>query len=335
MNIKFDLNDITLVPAVFSEINSRSEISLEYFPLITAPMDLVVSNENVKKFLDLNFNVAFPRQEYLDPKYEDIVFKSYGLDEIESLINSKAVLNNKILIDVASAHTKRLYNISKRIKEEYDVELMIGNIGNPKTFLEYSKINVDYTRISIGTGSACLSSQQLSINYPIGSLIQECREIANEIGSKTKIIADGGFKSYADIIKALALGADFVMLGGILSKSFEACSDNYLRVDDYYGKIADNDLALQYFKEGKEIYKYYRGMSTKEVQAKWGKKNLRTAEGISKYNKVEYMLGSWVENFNDYLKSAMSYCNAKNLSEFIGKAEYVHITQEARNRFNK
>ena len=75
-------------------------------------------------------------------------------------------------------------------------------------------------------------------------------------------------------------------------------------------------------------------MSTKEVQKKWGKTKLTTSEGIIKYNKVEYTLEGWVNNFKDYLKSAMSYTNSKNLEEFKG-SEFVFITKNALDRFQK
>jgi hypothetical protein len=62
---------------------------------------------------------------------------------------------------------------------------------------------------------------------------------------------------------------------------------------------------------------------------------LITAEGITKYQNVEYTLEQWVENFNDYLKSAMSYCNAKTLNDFKGRTNYVFITDAAKKRFFK
>ena len=75
-------------------------------------------------------------------------------------------------------------------------------------------------------------------------------------------------------------------------------------------------------------------MSTKEVQKKWGRENLKTSEGIVKTNPVEYTLGQWTENFKDYLKSAMSYTNSKTLDEFK-ESEFVFITENALKRFNK
>jgi ABC-type long-subunit fatty acid transport system fused permease/ATPase subunit len=82
------------------------------------------------------------------------------------------------------------------------------------------------------------------------------------------------------------------------------------------------------------MYKNFRGMSTKEVQKKWGKLTLTTSEGISKNNKIEYTLSQWVDNFSDYLRSAMSYTDSKNLEEFRD-SEIVFISQNALKRFDK
>jgi len=85
----------------------------------------------------------------------------------------------------------------------------------------------------------------------------------------------------------------------------------------------------------KYLKKSFRGMSTKEVQKKWGKQVLTTSEGVIRFRKVEYTLEQWVKNFEDYLRSAMSYSNASNLKEFIGQVEFIKITDNAYNRFKK
>jgi len=124
--------------------------------------------------------------------------------------------------------------------------------------------------------------------------------------------------------------SDYVMCGSIFNKSIESAGFNYLWKIRINNKIAE--LLWRY---DFPVKKKYRGMSTKAVQRSWGKTNLVTAEGITKYQKVEYTLGQWIENFKDYLRSAMSYCNAKNLNAFIGKAQYIFITSEAKRRFEK
>lgn len=338
MKLKFDFEDITIVPAILSDINSRAEINLEYLPLFVAPMDTVVSSENVNRFIDSGLQVCMPRGESVVNYLNDAVFHSYGLDEIIELLNNKVPLPNKVLIDVASAHMKKVYDTSKKIKlEQPNVILMIGNIANPETYKLYSEIGVNFIRCGIGGGSACTTSANTGIHYPMASLIKECHAIACTLHTPAKIVADGGFKKYDDIIKAIALGADYVMLGGVLNKTLESCGEKYIHSHDGSGKLvkATQEEAEIIYKRGGHVSTYYRGMSTKEVQAKWGRTNLKTAEGISKYNQVQYTLNGWAENFLDYLKSNMSYCGKRNLSDYIGKVEYIHITENARKRFTK
>lgn len=184
--------------------------------------------------------------------------------------------------------------------------------------------------------SACTTSANVSIHYPMASLVSECYNISKEFTNPAKIVADGGFQSFSDIIKALGLGASACMLGSIFNKALESCSDSFIKNGDEPDFIKlKKDEAHKLFKNGHDVYKYYRGMSTKEVQRSWSRKELKTGEGISKYNKVEYTLSGWTENFNDYLKSAMSYCNSREVEEFRGNVNFVTISQNSFNRFNK
>jgi hypothetical protein len=129
----------------------------------------------------------------------------------------------------------------------------------------------------------------------------------------------------------LVHNSDYVMIGSIFNKAMQSAGFNYL-----WGiKIKSYSIAKILWKWGFPIKKKYRGMSTKAVQRSWGKTRLVTAEGITKYQKVEYNLSQWVENFRDYLRSAMSYCSARNLQEFIGEAEWIFITDAAIKRFKK
>lgn len=332
-NTKFDFNDISIIPAVLSEISSRKECDYLIdgkLPIFVAPMDMVIDENNIDKFIESNLNICVTRN--FSKKYDD-VFYAYSLNEIRDMIDKNTVLSKKVLIDVANGHSVEVFNLAKEFKQKFDNELMVGNIANPETYLLYDKIGVDYIRCSIGTGSACLSSVNTAINYPLASLISDIYDIKRDNNCKCKIIADGGFKNYSDIIKALALGADYVMLGSIFNKCFESCSDNYFLEKNKYVKISDF-AAKMYYKQNIDIYKYYRGMSTKEVQRKWNKTEIKTAEGTTMYNKIEYTLSGWIENFIDYLRSSMSYTGSKNLLEFK-KSKFVKITEAAYKRFNK
>lgn len=355
-DLKFDLNDIVIVPAEESNIESRSECNVYYengmLPLIAAPMDTVVSPNNFQSYIGNCIVPCLPRKSYVvrhkdnrDIFYsERFYFQSFGLCDIEKSLNqhksgdefyrkdNKAFYNYpNILIDIANGHMSKLIPIIKSIKQKFpDITLMIGNVANPETFANLGMAGADYIRCSIGTGAGCTTAANVSINYPMGSLIEECRKQKKELGLKTKIVADGGMKNYSDIIKALALGADFVMMGSTFNKTIESAGFNYL-----WGIKIPYKLAELLWKWGFPIKKKYRGMSTKAVQRSWGKSKLVTAEGITKYQNVEYSLEQWTENFRDYLKSAMSYSNAKKLDDFIGVAQYVFITDAARKRFDK
>lgn len=340
MEKKFDLNDIVLIPCVLSNISSRSEINIyddnDKLPLFVAPMDTVVDDNNYKLLNNLGFNVCIPRQNPNEERkiYSDDCFISYGLDELDDIINNNKELPKKVLIDVANGHSIRVYNLAKLIKEKYDVVLMVGNIANPKTIVEYDKIGVDYIRMSIGSGHACTTASNTAIYYPMGSLIRESYELKRDLGLKIKLIADGGFRNFSDIICGIALGADGIMVGSIINKSIDSCGDNYIISEHGYINVSKNE-AIEIFNNKGDIYKKYRGMSTKEVQKKWGKTDLKTAEGINKYNKVEYTMEGWVENLIDYFKSCLSYQGFYNIDDFRGESEYVFITQNALNRFFK
>jgi IMP dehydrogenase/GMP reductase len=338
--MKLDWNDISIVPEVLSSISSRSEINPFLngkLPLFTAPMDTVIDENNIKEFEKNNINICLPRNVKYDVVKNDDYFYSYGLDEIIELVNSGSKLPKKVLIDVANGHMLKLWETSKQIKEKFgdEVVLMVGNIANPETYRKLCEIGVDYVRVGIGGGSACTTSANVSIHYPMASLIRECKDRSYGWEKPTKIIADGGFKSFSDIIKALAMGADYVMLGGVFNKCLESCGDSFTKDStDKFNQVS-NDTAEKYFNEGGTIYKYYRGMSTKEVQKSWNRAELKTGEGISKYNKVEYTLSGWCENFTDYLKSAMSYTGCRTLEDYCGEVEWIQISDNAFKRFHK
>lgn len=184
--------------------------------------------------------------------------------------------------------------------------------------------------------SACTTSANVAVHYPMASLISECYQIKADNNYTTKIVADGGFKKFEDIIKALALGADYVMLGSLLSKTLESCSENYSydKSTDIYTEISKESASLC-LEDNIPVYKSYRGMSTKEVQKKWNTGRLKTAEGISFYNRVEYKLPKWTENFMDYLRSCMSYTGKRELYHFKGKVRYNFITSAVYKRYSK
>ena len=343
MKPKFDFNDIAIVPERISRISSRDEVNIYdengMLPLFAAPMDTVVDMKNYKNYLNLGVNVCLPRG-YIS--INDNLFQSLSLEGFEMFVedyeNDSHMFDKlNILVDVANGHMLKLYTLCEKfvsMRKNPNHKLMIGNVANPKTFQDYAVLGVDYVRVGIGGGSGCLTSANTGVHYPMASLIEDCYEIKQKKGLDTKIVADGGMKKFDDIIKALVLGADYVMIGGLFNKSLESCGDNYL-----FNSIKISQGTAEYVWENlpyfrKFLTKSFRGMSTKDVQRKWNRKVLRTSEGISKKNKVEYTLDGWVNNFSDYLRSTMSYTNSYDLEE-LKDSTYTLITEQALKRFNK
>ena len=353
---KFDFDNICVVPTINTHITSRYKdiILPKELPLFTAPMDTVVNLDNMDTFLDNRIRVTLPRTinyenfEY-KTRYKNAweyskVFISVGFKELDFYYKSNFKVFHEgqhILMDVANGHMQKIVDYAKEIKRlRPDITLMVGNIANPKTYTWYAENKcVDYIRIGIGNGGGCLTTKQSGIGYPMASLIHEVfrEKLLYVFDHKDEkdlsapyIVADGGMKDYVDVIKALALGADYVMIGSIFNKAIESCGDNYL-----YGIKLNERLAERLFDKGYPIKKYFRGMSTKEAQKAMGKTVFKTSEGVIRYRKAEYHLSGWVKNFEHYLRNTMSYSNAKTLLDFIGKAEVCWITDKAYDRFNK
>lgn len=342
-NIKFDWSDFCLVAEILTDISSRKEVNVlnesGKLPLIVSPMDTVVDYNTSEIFDKQGFEVCMPRG--VESFYSDS-FKSISLSQFEQYVQSGFIQDKpyvdshyKLLVDIANGHQEKLYQLTVEFRQNRKFnhhELMIGNIANPDTYRLFAKLGVDYIRVGIGGGSACTTSANTGVHYPMGSLISECYAIKKDGDYDTKIVADGGFKNYDDIIKALALGADYVMLGSILNKCLESCAPTKLFGIDISSQ--KEFIWNQFPRLRKYMKKSYRGMSTKAVQKKWGREKLVTSEGITKENKLEYTIAQWKENFEDYLRSAMSYCNAQNLEEFK-ESKKIFISQEAFRRFHK
>lgn len=354
--MKIDFDDILIAPARISKIRSRKDVHPTKdaaLPLFVAPMDTVIDEKNLDLFLKRGVNVAIPRTMFKGKveNYHERAFTSMSLSEFKSIYlgfdidNKISQLNNqkfqdKVLIDIANGHMSELISAIRDAKRAYGRNLIImaGNVANPNSYYEYAEAGVDYIRAGIGNGGGCLTTANVGVGYPMASLIKEIYQIKLNLGYGPKIVADGGFKKYSDVIKALALGADFVMLGSIFNKCLESAGDTYepSTLNKLGNKIDQYDTNWrEYLKDGGTLYKKFRGMSTKEAQAAMGNKVLKTSEGVNRIHKVEYTLDQWLENFEDYLRSAMSYTDCVNLDEFIGGPEIIQISENSFKRFNK
>lgn len=232
-------------------------------PIFASPMASVVSEENYKIFEANKIIPILPRIQEYDIKYRiEKIHQGWwvavSLKELENdIINdlqTTSELNNKdyrICVDIANGHMKYLYAecaLVKTLARKRGINLIImtGNIANAKTYrwicdLNYtSKVRViDYIRVGIGGGCGCITSSNVSIHYPQASLIDECYKekkyastLRDNLGEPKfdeslfpKIVADGGIRNYDHVIKALALGADYVMIGSLFAQCIESAGE--------------------------------------------------------------------------------------------------------------
>lgn len=353
-------NDICLVPSIVSNIEHRSECSPYLdngmLPLFTAPMSSVIDDKNWEVFKNNRTNTIIPRNINWKTRLDlsDKTFIAVSLTEFEYLIKFYHPIQTiYICVDIANGHMKKLLDLCKQAKEKFGdkIKIMTGNIANPSTYYEYAKAGIDYVRVGIGGGSCCTTAANTSCTFPMVSLIREIREIRKNIKrqiysgeikykSVPKIVADGGFSNFDQIIKALAIGADYVMLGKIFAMSEEACGEIVYKDQIIPTKMdltAFNDEERSVFEAAgfdkayinKTIqvpYRKYYGMSTKKAQAEFGNETLKTAEGIETLVPIKYTLAGWCDNFISYLRSAMSYCNSRTLNEFKQNAHVERIS---------
>ena len=339
-------------PSVVSSLSSRSEANPYdvngMLPLFTAPMDCVVSEENYDLFTQHKIYAIMPRTIKLEQRIEYVKqdkWVAFSLAEFEKLfVNEEIECERpmKVLVDIANGHMLRLFELAKKAKDNYNDELvlMIGNIANPETYEMAVNVRADYVRCSIGTGKGCLSSSNVGVHYPIASLIDEIASIKETLSKKNaklpKIIADGGVRNYSDVIKALALGADYVMIGGVFASMFESAAETKDAFQTLINPMEILDEEKKRFMiKNYNIHKTFYGMSTKRAQMLCDKRELKTSEGLECTLLCKYTMKQWVDNLTDYLRSAMSYTNCNNLWDFTHTVTLYLISNSTKESINK
>lgn len=322
--IGYSYNDLTIIPTITTSVSSRSQIDpFDYngmLPIFTAPMSTVV---NIDNFNIWNKNKIYP----IIPRNISSEIRKYNIQQgnwvaislkeaVDWFINNEIQLYNSayICIDIANGHMEHLINTCSDIKEKYgrQITIMTGNIANPETLYEYENTGIDYVRCSIGSGFGCITSSNTGIHYPIASLIQDCANFKRNKKFNIKIIADGGIRNYSDVIKAIALGADYVMIGGLFAGMKES--------------------AAPITESGNKIF---YGMASKEGQIAINGEKTKTSEGICKEIPITTSVENWSNNMIAYLKSAMSYCNSYALDDFRNNVCLIPNSNSEINSVNK
>lgn len=234
------------------------------------------------------------------------------LERVEELVK---VGVDVIAIDTAHAHSEGVLKMTKLVKSKFpDLDLVVGNVGTYEATIDVIKAGADCVKVGIGPGSICTTRVIAGVGIPQISAIIEAYRAAKKF--KIPIIADGGIKQTGDIAKAIAAGADSVMIGSLFAGTDESPGEQVL----YEGRS----------------YKVYRGMGSLESMKKGSKdryfqdveddiKKL-VPEGIE--GRVPYRgpLSEMVYQMIGGLRSAMGYCGVRNIKELKTKTKFVRMT---------
>jgi IMP dehydrogenase len=228
----------------------------------------------------------------------------------ELLINAGV---DVLVIDTAHGHSKAVITTLKAIKKKFSINVIAGNVATAEGTLDLIRAGADAVKIGIGPGSICTTRIVAGAGVPQLTAIKNCYSVAKKYN--IPLIADGGIKYSGDIAKALASGANSVMIGSLFAGTDESPGEMML----FQGRS----------------YKVYRGMGsigameqgTKDRYQQEGVETLKLVpEGVEGRVPHKGSLAHTVHQLLGGLRSGMGYCGAKNLAEFRKNARFIQIT---------
>ena len=231
------------------------------------------------------------------------------LDRAAALVAAKV---DVVTIDSAHGHSKNVIDAVKKVKARYpDLQVIAGNVATAEGAVDLIKAGADCIKVGIGPGSICTTRVIAGIGVPQLTAVLECAEAASRYG--ITVIADGGIKYSGDITKALAAGAQSVMIGSLFAGTEESPGDKEI----YQGRS----------------FKVYRGMGSIAAMQKGSKDRYfqedtdkLVPEGVEGRVPYKGALSDTVFQMIGGLKSGMGYCGAATLTELQKNATFVKIT---------
>jgi len=330
MNGAITYDDVLLVPS-YNHWKSRKVVDITMedrtgklsldLPLMTANMDTITEAEMVNfvgakggigvlhRFMPIEENVEIFKQ----CKYDAFVSIGCSADDLERAEALKGAGANLFCVDVAHAHARYVGKTLKSIREMLGKQacLMAGNVATYAGADYLASCGADIVKVGIGGGGVCTTCIKTGFGVPNLTAIQECSRVSRSI------VADGGIRTPGDIVKALAFGADFVMVGSMLAGTNPTPGEVLTRVG----------------KGGEEIkVKVFRGMASSEVQDDYhgGMAEWRTAEGVSTEVPYKDSQDAIIADIVGGLRSGMTYAGASTIKELQRKLVYVRVTPAGR-----
>lgn len=340
-------DDIQLIPS-FSDVKSRQGIKLHtklsknygiLIPIVGSPMDTVCELDMAKKLAELGgvgcIHRFLPIREQVEivnnlhkwiynetdlaerwgVMYDDWhteqrlvpIMAAIGVQDIDKDRANSLVMTgaNVLLIDVAHGDHQNVINMIRWCKKNLPshVDIIAGNIATADAAERLQEAGADGLRVGIGGGSLCTTRIKTGFGVPNVSCLEDIAVVA-----EVPIMADGGIRSSGDIAKALAVGADNVMLGSLLA-----------------GTLESPGLLIE---KGNSLYKRYRGSASLETKTTHGQAE-RNIEGESTVIPFKGGVKYIIKGLTDGIRSAFSYAGAYDINHY--HPEYVEVTNSGIN----
>lgn len=337
-------DDVLLIPQ-FSDISSRAKVDLSVSgfevpvarltdghslltcPIVGSPMDTVMSPKSAAVLASFGgFGVLH--------RYCSIEESVKAYEETTTVVDSSSTPNvmvavgatgdyleraaalfkagcRALCVDVAHGHHIHVKLALAELRKSFGthVHIMTGNVATIEAFNDLADWGSDSIRVGVGGGSMCTTRVRTGHGIPTFQSVLDCAKSDRDV----LIVADGGIRNSGDAVKALAAGADMVMLGSVLAGH-----------DESPGQLVDSD-GNECGSPSALLYKRFRGMASREAQIEWrGKASV--IEGESTLVPYRGSLNGTLIDLLEGVKSGVSYSGARNIRELRSKAKFTTVT---------
>ncbi len=317
--LSFD--DVLLSPR-YSDIISRSDIDLSLdigttrkmmLPVFGAPMDTIMNSDMAAALYEAGARGIMHRYCSIEEQALAVrkvsstveVFGAIGVtgDYTERAVALVGAGAAGLCIDVAHGHHLSVVNAIKSIRQMFpNIHIMAGNVATLEAFNCLAEAGATSIRVGVGGGSICSTRLQTGHGVPTFQSVLDCA--ASD--TNALLIADGGIKNTGDMVKALAAGADAVMVGSMLSGTSETP-----------GSIVT--------KAGEPPMKVYRGMASPEAQIEW-RGRYSSNEGVSRTVRLKGPVHKVLFEMDKGIRSGLSYSGARNISRLQASCIFIKQT---------
>jgi GMP reductase len=313
---KLDYSDVLIRPKR-STLTSRCDVDMTRtytflhsqrnwtgIPVMSANMDTVGTPEMYKVLLKHKM-ITSPARHYLKNSINTFKGKNLcmmgGLEDIDTLADNNSKWDF-MGIDVANGYTISVIDAVKSLREKVpNATIVVGNVVTADMTQELILAGADIIKVGVGPGSVCTTRIKTGVGYPQLSAVMECADAAH--GLNAHIIADGGCNSSGDIVKAFAAGADFVMIGGMLSGHDECDGEIIDGKMKFYGMASESAMSRH-----NVPHREYRGVEGKTVEVEY--------RGPVDKTIVDILSG---------IRSACTYIGAEKLKSLSKCATFIRV----------